>query len=135
MSASNYKLVIAIDPGGTTGIALRGTNTGMKYLTCTTSTLEELVDFLWNQDITHLVVENFQAQTISKWGLYTVRLVGVCQTIAHIKHAKYVLHIPQDRYPFQQEAKALLEGRKTVIHEEDALAHLLRFEHDETQIR
>lgn len=123
------ELVIAIDPGGTTGIAVK-TSDG-RYLTCTASTPEEVADFLFTKRFTHLIVENFQAQTIGKWGLHTVRIVGGCYMLAYLKGATYVHHVPQDRYPFQQEAKEMLQGTKAVIHEQDALAHLLRWEYDQ----
>lgn len=126
--------VIAIDPGGTTGIAIRiGED---KYITCTASKPEEVYDIIKNAKPTHVIVENFQAQMIGKYGLLTVRIVGGCYCAAYFVGAEYVSHIPQDRYAFQKEAKAYLtrkrmeEGISFVIHEEDALAHLLRWEHD-----
>lgn len=121
--------VIGIDPGGTTGIAvLLPMNLG--YITCTTSTPEQLYEFLWAQDYSHLVVENFQAHKIDHNGLYTVDLVGACKAITYLKGAIYVKHMPQDRYAFKKAAREILKNRKVVIHEIEALEHLLRWEYD-----
>ena len=126
--------VISIDPGGTTGIAIRTPENWI--LTCTASSPEELFDMVDGTPFTHVIVENFAAELIGKWGLFTVRIVGGVYSIAYRKGAEYILHQPQDRYPFQKEAKAFLTERKKqtkqrfVIHEEDALAHLLRWEYD-----
>lgn len=122
------KSIIAIDPGGTTGIAIRLPTRNI--ITCTASTPEEVYDILCKGVFSHVVIENFQAQLIGKWGLHTVRIVGGVYALAYQRGIEYVLHMPQDRYPFQKIAKEFLRGRKTVIHEQDALAHLFRFEYD-----
>lgn len=124
------RAVVAIDPGGTTGIAIKLPIVDSMYVTCTTSTPVQLYEFLKRTDFSHLIVENYQAQTIGHWGLYTVDLVGACKAIAHMKGAVYVKHMPQDRYAFKKEARQILKGRKVVIHEIEALEHLLRWEYD-----
>ena len=135
--------ILSIDPGGTTGIAIRmsyitGVNTGDVY-TCVLKSPEEVFNMIATGQPEVIICENFQAQTISKYGLHTVRIVGGTYALAHIYKKRYVLHMPQDRYPFLSEAKEILEKRRLTLrqpymeHEKDALAHLLRFEHDESK--
>lgn len=133
------KCTLAIDPGGTTGMAIRFPDE--KWHTFTCSTPEQVFDFIKGSKsvLQQIVIENFQAQTISKWGLHTVRIVGGVYALAHVFEIGHKVHIPQDRYPFQKDSQTLLrrrrseDGIKFVIHEEDALAHLLRFEFDEEE--
>jgi hypothetical protein len=124
------KIVCAIDPGGTTGIAIRLPTETDNLQTCVAKTPEELYDLINRGHITHIVIETFQAQLISRHGLDTVEIVGGVKALCHVLNIELETHMPQDRYPFQQEAKQLLQGKHTVIHEQDALAHLLRYEYD-----
>lgn len=78
--------------------------------------------------------EDFEtAGNISKAGLYTVRVVGGIQALCLHYNIPCVLQIPQARYAFRTEAANILtaqrkSSRKWVVHEMDALAHLLAFE-------
>lgn len=128
------KTVMAIDPGGTSGVAVRFVNG--KILTCTTTTPEQLYNMMCNACLDHVVYESFQAQQINKYGLYTVELCGGIKAVAHTLGIPCAKHMPQDRYPFLDEAVKFLNDRKEatsmhyVVHEKDALAHLFRWEHD-----
>lgn len=118
--------VLAIDPGGTTGLAF-SPGPG-EYHTATASTPEELYDFI-STDFTDIVIENFRAHRIDHYGLYTVRLVGGVHALCHKLGVRYVNVPPVQRRAFQDEAHKLLSGVRHVIHETDALAHLLAWEY------
>ena len=125
-----YKNILSLDPGGTTGCAVRYSDG--KFSTFTCKTPEELFKFI--KDVSHcleqVVIEDFKAELISKWGIYTVQLVGGVRALCYVYNIPVLVHRPQDRYPFRMESKLLLKSAQHVIHEEDALSHLLRWEHD-----
>lgn len=124
--------ILALDPGGTTGLAIRMEDGSL--LTATASTPEEVYDFIGNESLYDVVIiENFKAQTIDKWGLHTVRIVGGVYAICHMQSIKHVLHQPQDRRPFLTDARTLLRGRRVCVHEIDATAHLLAYEYKVSQ--
>lgn len=120
--------LIAIDPGGTTGIAVRVGD--MQPVTCVTKTPDELWDFLSAGKFTHCVIEDFQANRVDRHMIYTIRLVGGVEASCRLLGIELKKHTPQDRYPFRKEAEEFLRGSKAVIHERDALMHLFRWEHD-----
>lgn len=78
--------------------------------------------------------EDFQtAGNISKAGLYTVRVIGGIQALCLHLNIPCVLQIPQARYPFLVEAGNYLtklrgNPRRWIVHEKDALAHLMAYE-------
>lgn len=125
-----YKAVLAIDPGGTTGMAVRFPTGEIETFVCKTP--EELYDFIkqTRENLEQIVIEDFNAETISKYGIYTVRLVGGVTALARVYDIPLKVQLPQMRYPFRVEAQAIVKDRKTVIHERDALSHLLRWEYD-----
>lgn len=126
-----YKIVLAIDPGGTTGMAVRLSPDIIQTFTCPNP--ESVFDFVTQNKgiLQQVVIENFAAELIGKWGLFTVRIVGGVYALCHQYKIEYKLHQPQDRYPFQKDAKDILSTRRgIVIHEHDALSHLLRWEYD-----
>lgn len=132
MMIKPYVTVLAIDPGGTSGMALRIAATG-DLVTFTCQTPEQVFDFIQgNKDsLEQIVIENFSAETISKWGLHTVRIVGGVYALAYTYQIEHKVHQPQDRYSFQKDAKEILRLRRgVVIHEHDAASHLLRWEYD-----
>lgn len=123
-------LVLAIDPGGTTGMALRIDES--KYATFTCSEPSEVYQFIkTNQQLLKaVIIETFQAQIITKYGLHTVRIVGGVEALCYIFEIEYIKHMPQERSAFQEDAEEILKETNHVVHEEDALAHLLRYEYD-----
>lgn len=125
-------MVLAIDPGGTTGLAARGLS-DLEPTTMTTATPEELWDYVMRFEWTTVVCERFSAQVISKYGLYTVRLIGGVEALCRVKQIPFVLRTTQNRKAYMDEAHAHLMkvGRKFVDHQTDALAHLLAWEHRE----
>lgn len=125
--------VLAIDPGGTIGIAT--TADGETFSTFTTTTAEELWWLVAAGAWDMVLCENFAAQTISKYGLHTVRLVGGVQAVCLIKAVPLTMRTPQDRRAWQEFAQKHLEERRTrtkerfVVHQADALAHLMSWLH------
>lgn len=120
--------IVAIDPGGTTGIAV--TDNGTDFLTCTYTTPEEVWDLVSREPVDTVVIERFQTSDyLSKYGLLTIEIVGGTKALCHILHKKLVVHVPQNRYSQQDVAKSYLKELDLpfVIHEEDALAHLMYY--------
>lgn len=75
----------------------------------------------WN----HVICENFTtAGRISTYGLLTVRIIGGIQALCWSKDIPLTMRMPQHRYSKQKLANTMA----TVIHERDALAHLLAWE-------
>lgn len=128
------KQIISFDPGLHVGVAWRnpdGTlDASMIYLDLP-RTFKLLTD---NPHPKICVFEDFQtAGNISKDGLYTVRVIGGIQALCSHFNIPCVLQIPQARYPFRTEAANILTAqrrskRKWVVHEMDALSHLLAYE-------
>lgn len=154
-----YKQIISIDPGGSSGIAVRLRDG--QLITCIANNIcinddctaietdidrmtykcklcnqkskpTVLYEMLTQPGIEHVVFETFQAQTISKYGLHTVRLVGAIEALCWKLNIPYTEHMPMHRKPFMADAEQELQriGLRYVVHEKDALAHLLRWEHD-----
>jgi hypothetical protein len=123
-----YKVVIAIDPGGTSGVAIRYPDGTIFTTACKAP--EEVYALIMLPGIEQVVIERFAAVTISKYGLHTVRIVGGVYALCWEHKIPYTEHAPQHRYPFKKEAREILKGRRVVIHEIEALEHLLRWEYD-----
>lgn len=127
------KFTLAIDPGGTSGMA---TNILGSYKTFVCITPEEVFSYLIrNKDLfSTVVIETFQAQLIGKWGLHTVRIVGGVYALCFEHKIEYVPHMPGERKAFLKEAKDYLrQNDRNALrhdHEMDALAHLMRHEYD-----
>lgn len=122
------KTLLAIDPGGHTGVAYRAT-TG-QIVTLVTTTPEELFELV-TPAIDQVIIEEFStAGRISRFGLYTVRLVGGVEALCWHLHLPLQVQSPQYRHPFQAPANEymLAQREKFEDHQEDALAHLLAFE-------
>lgn len=120
--------IIAIDPGATSGIAIR-LETRPDYVTTTVTTPQDVWTYitalLWDA----VVIERFATSSrISKYGLLTVEIVGGVRALCHALKLNYVQHTPQTRLAFQAQAKTILKGRSVVIHEVESLAHLLAYE-------
>lgn len=122
------EFILAIDPGGTTGIAVK--DRGDQYNTFVCKDEEELWE-LFRSPPTLVIIENFVAELISKYGLYTVQLVGGVKALCYLHNIPLVIQMPQKRIAFVKEAKQKLkdQGYRFEIHEADALAHLLAYEY------
>lgn len=124
--------ILSIDPGITSGIALRCR--GVIHTT-TCSSMEEVYDLIRPPASPELVIfERFTAKLISTYGLHTVKLVGGIQALCYAFNIKCIGHMPQERKPFLDLARTVLLANsmpdyKPVIHEIDATAHLLAHEY------
>lgn len=118
--------VLAIDPGGSTGLALRLPDSTL--LTVTTTLPSELYDF-FRSPPDEVVLEPFNtAGQVDRYMIYTMDLVGGVKAICYLLGIKCFIQPPQRRYPWLQEAEALLAPKEHTKHEVDALAHLLAHE-------
>lgn len=121
-------MVIAIDPGVTTGIAIKAEG---RYITTIHRDRFEVWKLLSaaSSEAT-IVIEDFGTNIINTNGLYTVRMIGAVQAIAWLRGCTLVMQRPQFRKPWLNQAKEMLLNEKPfVIHEVDALAHLLGWEY------
>lgn len=144
--------IIALDPGVTTGVAIHRTVKGFKpvqvpggdvlvptdwegeYLALVVTEPTKLWDLVQTHQPQTIVVENFAAGgLISKDGQATIRLVGAMELAAYITGADLVLQFPSERRAFIDKARQMLVQRATgkapIVHEVDAMAHLLLYEH------
>lgn len=137
--------VIAIDPGISTGVAIHkiteASYGALSYVPATDEYLALVVTEppkLWDLIEQHkpetIVIENFAAGgLISKDGQATIRLVGAMELAAYITGADLVLQFPAERRAFIDRAREMLKQRSTgkapIVHEVDAMAHLLLYEH------
>lgn len=124
--------VIAIDPGGTTGIAYRIDEVVHTTITGTPKELYELVEEsaeLWSQ----VVIEDFiSSGQISAYGLYTLRLIGGIECICLRHRIPLAVQQPQYRYSSTlqqlQHFKDHPKAHAPAVHERDALMHLFAWE-------
>lgn len=132
--------VLAIDPGGTTGIAVLLPNG--ELLTTTFRTIKgsapprktvefvptEFFKFLQATKWQLIIVEGFFADNmINNFGLYTIQLIGAIKMFGHLTRTQTYVQPPQYRYSARKQMTTLLAGRSVVIHERDATMHLLAF--------
>lgn len=134
------KKVVAIDPGVTTGVACRlSTGEAITFhlpgpnSTAVFNALENL------KPIDLVIIETFFAARIDPSGLYTVRLIGSIEALCWEWKVPLDTHPPFQRKPFLTKAMNLIKetngGLKPIIHEADALAHLLSYEQGPSMIR
>ena len=125
--------IIAVDPGQTTGVAMQIVSPDEQQRlvkTTTADTPETIFDLVANYKWEVVVCENFAtAGRMSKYGLYTVRIVGGIQALCHYLKIPLAMRQPQNRTAFQDDAAKYLMPTKHVIHEVDALAHLLAWKY------
>lgn len=135
-------ILISIDPGITTGVAIR---TASGEITTRTYKLQsELISLfgsMWVTDNLYkhvVVIEDFIGSgNLTKEGKYTIKLIGAVEALCTAYGFELYIQPPQRRKAFQDEAHSILfkKLQRFVIHEEDALAHLLRWEYDNVHRR
>lgn len=122
------ELILAIDPGGSTGIAVRFPDG--QFQTNTLTDPADLWDFFKPAVKPQVCVfEMFStAGRVDKYMIYTIELVGGLRAITYALGIRSYVHVPSKRYPWLAQAEALLKGKGHTRHEVDALAHLLAYE-------
>lgn len=127
----DFANILSIDPGGTTGIAMQIVSPDAQQRlvrTATTDTPEQLYDLVAQYKWDAVICERFAtAGRMSHYGLYTVELVGGVKALCYAYGMHFTYRQPQNRKAFQDVAHSQLtaEGKAFVVHQEDALAHLL----------
>lgn len=126
-------MILAIDPGGTTGLAYKDEEE--KYHTWVRTSPEEVWDQLGARSVYHLVIlEQFNPwhAHIDKYGLHTLSIIGGVRALCWEHHIKLVEQPPQFRIKCVKQARQHLEAKhaKFMIHEVDALAHLFAWEEE-----
>jgi len=119
-------MILAIDPGVSTGIAWHDTK---GYHSTVTKDESDVWALLTGIKWKCVVYETFfTSGRISAPGLQTVRLIGGIVALCRHLDLPTCGQAPQMRYPFQTQSEQMLRGH--IVHEKDAMAHLLRYEHD-----
>lgn len=120
--------LMAFDPGQSTGVAIHGPS---GYIT----TVIKDVPSLWNMIDHHqpsiCIYENFSAGGfISTDGQATLRLIGAIEAVCWRLGIPTVYQMPSERHGYIPKARAMLQQvkRTPIVHEIDALAHLLLYE-------
>lgn len=134
-------IVLAIDPGGVTGLAWGAGPDGLIY-TATTPLVKEvfwaikgyppeqysLLPYLRPEVV---ILEQYQtAQRLNPHARHTIELIGGVKAACFLEGIKLVMRAPKDRIPALPDAKRVLDATDAIwmVHEQDALAHLLAYE-------
>lgn len=120
------RTTIAIDPGGTTGLAVRYPDGS--WMTVSLNTPAQLWDFFLESP-DEVVFEVFSTGgRVDRYMIYTIELVGGIKAAIYALNLRGFAHSPGKRYPWLGQAEAMLRGQEHTPHEVDALAHLLTHE-------
>ena len=127
-------MIVAFDPGGTTGCAMR-MNVSGDILTCPLSKPEEVFDMIRDcvksDPNTIVVYEDFIGTKIDIHGSKTIKIIGGIVALCYVYKLAVTRHTPQKRRPFLDQSAEMMSSRKNItVHEKDALAHLLAWEFD-----
>jgi hypothetical protein len=116
--------IIAIDPGRTTGIAIK---IAEGYYTCTFIDPDDVYKIILSHAWGVVIYERFVASgMVSDHGIYTIELVGGIKALCAVNKLVGYPHVAIQRKPFIEAAKT--KATSLVSHEVDAMAHLLAWE-------
>lgn len=128
VSALLGRTIISIDPGGTTGLAIRYPDG--QWMTVALTRPSELWEF-FEAGPDHVVFEIFTPQgRADQYMTYTIELVGGIKALLYALKLTGTAHTPGARVAYMLQAEEMLRPHEHVIHEVDALAHLLAYEYD-----
>lgn len=125
---ANRLVLMGVDPGVTTGVALK---IGDRYLTTTTRERNELWDMIKKYKPDKLAFETFaRSGRVDQNMIYTMELVGSIRAVTYVLGIASYGQAPQTRRSYLLDAETILKnsGAKFVEHEKDALAHVLFLE-------
>jgi hypothetical protein len=127
-------VVMGIDPGVSTGVAIGfPQESGYGYVTFTAKEPAEVWGAIAGSlSVNVLIVEQFSAQLISKYGIHTVEVIGGVIALAWDRSIEVIRDTPQQRRPYMEYAKARVPPRGAhtqhdLRHEVDALSHVVRY--------
>lgn len=148
MTASQFPLpyqpttIVGIDPGVSTGIAIAtlwdntsGTRTlHYNYFSATCTEPEQVWAYI-RPPVDVVIMERFNAQLISKYGLHTVRIIGGVQALCAEHEIQLVEDTPQQRKAYLSYARTKIalptahdgNTKHDQRHEVDAMAHVIRY--------
>lgn len=125
-------ILMGLDPGGTTGCAVKVAN---RYMTTTFTLAQDLWDFISEHKPDHIAFEVFTtAGRIDTAMSHTLELVGSLRGICYVLGIPGHGQMPQARRAFLEEAERIVKRNKSMYgtpftkHEIDATAHLLLLE-------
>jgi len=119
--------ILSVDPGGHTGFAYYVDGLITTQMLLINKVMLE-IDRGAYKDVEIVIIERFStAGLISRYGLETVDLVGQIKGWCLARERDCRIRPPQSRKAGQDIAHDMLTDFKHVIHEEDALAHLVVF--------
>lgn len=140
--------IIAFDPGISTGVAIHtGEKTSIEgfpkieitympdqYFTVVIKQVTDIWDVIDHHQPQTIICENFASGgLISTYGQQTLRLIGALEVIAFRHNIAFMLQYPSEIHKnpaLMARAKQLIAQTKRtpIVHEIDAMAHLLLFE-------
>ena len=126
-------MIISIDPGTHTGVAIKYSHGGYDTLMFE-SEISVLWDIILTQKPSVLIVERYQPygpQRIDANGLATIEVCGSIYALAHVVGAELIIQEAIQRLPFMHDARERLPQltkAKIDSHQIDAMAHLIRYE-------
>lgn len=115
--------IMAIDPGGTIGVAWRRAD---RIHLAQLGSKEDLWTLIKEVKPANVAYERFAtAGRLSKYGLLTIEICGGVEALCWALDIPCFRQTPGQRYGLMKEA----QQHRARVHETDALAHLLTWEH------
>ena len=124
-------IMMSVDPGGTTGIALFENDNLVDAITVPGSDHDKLANVFMHWIPNVLVIEDFIGNgPRSVEAISTLKLIGMFEGFSILKGTRFVVQQPQKRKPYLLRASTILTKRfesPVRIHAVDAIAHGLAY--------